>query len=169
MGFSGVMLALSAVQGVAAIGQGYAKAGEDKANASLYTQQAGLIDVQNSITQGQYTRKAAQVLATSTADVAGKGLEPTGSAAAVMLDTQTQIHTDMAIAQFNNTMAKNQALAKAKLLDQQAGNDIFSGYSSAFSDMLQGAAQYGAYNSKLPSFNTAGGVYSIPGQTVTVA
>lgn len=156
MGYSGAMLALSAVQGISAIGQGYAQSAEDKANASLFNNQAGLLSVQNDITQGQYTRQAGQLMATSTADVAGKGLQPTGSAAAVMLNAQTQIHTDMAIAQFNNTMQINQANAKANLLRQKANQDVFSGYSNAFSDTLKGAESYYAYNKK-SSINTNSG------------
>ena len=151
MGFGGAMLAMSAVQGITSISQGYAQSAEDKYNASLYTDQASALAVQGSITQGQYTRKAGQMLSTQTADVAGKGLEPTGSAAAVMLSTQTQIATDAAIAQYNNTMSINQANQKAQQLKQQGSQAIYSGYSSAFSDMIKGAVEYGMYNQKVPS------------------
>lgn len=149
MGFSGALLALSAVKGIASIGQGYAQSAEDKYNASLYTNQAGLIAVQGDITQGQYTREAGQLLSTQTADVAAKGIGLSGSAAAVMLDTQTQIHTDMAISKFNTSMGISQANAKATALRQQAGQAIFSGYSSAFTDLLSGAVQYGQYKNKI--------------------
>ncbi len=156
MGFSGALLAMSAVQGITSISQGFAQSAQDKANASLFTNQAGLLQVQDNIEQGQFTRKAGQLLSTQTADVAAKGIEPTGSAAAVMLDAQTQIHTDAAIAQFNNTMQINQANDKATQLKQQARNDVFSGFTNAFSDMLTGAAKYGQYNAK-PSLNLGSG------------
>jgi len=149
MGLSGAMLALSAVQGIAAISQGFAQSAETRANASLYNQQAGLIQAQGDITQGQYTRQAGQILSTQTAEVAAKGIEPTGSAAAVMLDSQTQIHTDMAIAKFNNTMSINQSNAQAKALNQQAKAQVFSGFSSAFSDLLTGGADYYGYKNKV--------------------
>ena len=145
MDFAGTLFALQAVQGINAIGQGFAQAGEDKYNASIFTNQADALGVQGNIEQGQYARKAGQLLSTQTADVAGKGLDPTGSAAAVMLSSQTQIETDAAIAKYNNTMAINQANQKAKMLKQQAGQDEFSGFSSAFSDLLKGASAYGAY------------------------
>lgn len=149
MGFVGAMLALSAVKGIASIGSSYAQGAEDKYNSSLFTDQAQLLKVQGDITQGQYTRQAGQLLSTQTADVAAKGLQPTGSAAAVMLDSQTQIHTDMAIAKFNTEMGINQANAKARLLKQQASNDVYSGFSSAFTDLLTGTVQYGQYKNKI--------------------
>ncbi len=149
MGFGGAAAALSVVQGINSISQGFAQSAEDKYNASLYTNQASALAVQGSIEQGQYTRKAGEILSTQTADVAAKGLEPTGSAAAVMLSSQTQIETDAAIARYNNTMAINQANQKAQQLKQQAGEDIYSGFSSAFSDTLKGVTQYGMYKNSL--------------------
>ena len=148
MGFSGAMLALSAVKGIASIGQGYAQSGEDKYNASLFDQQAGLLKIQGDITQGQYRREASDLLSTQTADIAAKGLEPSGSAAAVMLDSQTQIETDMAIARFNTQMGVNRAGSQATLLRDKAKQSIYSGYSSAFTDMLSGASDYYLYNKK---------------------
>lgn len=155
MGFSGALLALSAVQGITSIAGGYAQSAETKYNASLATNQAQLIGVQGSIEQGQYARKAGQMLSTQTAGVAAKGFEPTGSAAAVMLDAQTQMHTDAAIAQFNTTMGINQANAKATALQQQASQDVTSGYTNAFSDLLRGGESYMSYNAK--SINTSSG------------
>lgn len=156
-GFSGAMLAFSAVQGINSIGQGYAQSAEDKYNASLYTNQASALSVSGGIEQGQYTRKAGQMLSTQTSDIAAKGLEPTGSAAAVMLSSQTQIETDAAIAKYNNTMAINQANQKALQLKQQASQDVYSGFSSAFSDMLKGAVAYGAYNTPSNSLTLSSG------------
>ncbi len=141
MGFSGALLALSTVKGITSITQGIVQSKEDKYNASLASDQAQLIGVEGQIEQGQYARKAAQMLSTQTADVGAKGIEPTGSAAAVMLDAQTQIHTDAAIAQFNTQMGINQANSKANLLKQQSKNSMFSGYANAFSDLLTGATE----------------------------
>lgn len=160
MGFSGALLALSAVKGIASIGSGYAQSGEDNYNASLATQQAQLINLQGNIEQGQYARKGGELLSTQTADTAANGLEPTGSAAAVMLNAQTQIHTDAAIAAFNNQMGQNRANSEASLLKQKGRNAIASGYSSAFSDMLTGATQYGMYNSKSSWSLSSGGSFS---------
>ena len=149
MGFSGAMLALSAVKGIASIGSSYAQAGEDKYNASLFDQQAKLLQVQGDITQGQYRTQAGQLLSDQTAMVAAKGLDPGGSSAAVMLNSQTQIETDMAIARFNTEMGVNRAGSEATNLRDKAKQSIYSGYSSAFTDLLSGAAQYGQYKNKI--------------------
>jgi hypothetical protein len=143
--FAGASAALSAVEGITDIFSGYAQSAEDKFNASLYTDQASALAVQGSIEQGQFKRYGAKMLSKQTAVAGAAGLEPTGSVAAVMLDSQTQINTDMAIAKYNNTMAINAANAKAKDLKIKASQAVFSGYSSAFSDLLKGASAYGAY------------------------
>ena len=153
MGFSGALLAMSAVQGINAIGQGYAQSAEDKYNAQIATNQASATAVQGSITQGQLTRQGGNMMAMSTAVAGAAGLEPTGSVAAVELNNQTQIETDKAIAQYNTTMGINSATDRAKALRQQAGNDEFAGFTSAFSDMLTGVSNYAKYNMK-PSINT---------------
>lgn len=142
------MLALSAVKGISSVAGGFAQAGEDKYNASLATNQAQLIALQGNIEQGQYARKGARLLAGQRAQTAANGLEPTGSSAAVMLDTQTQVQTDMAIARFNNTMGQNQANSRATALKQKAQQDVASGFSSGFSDLLTGATDYYLYNNK---------------------
>jgi len=149
MGFSGALLAMSAVQGINSIGGGYAQSAETKYNASLYGLQADALKVQGDITQGQYTRQAGQMMSKSMAVAGAAGIEPTGSAAAVMVDAQTQIETDAAIARYNNTMSINQANQKATMLKQQAAQDVSSGYSGAFSEMLSGAEKYAKYKFKL--------------------
>jgi len=145
MGLGGVMLAVSAVQGITAIGQGNAKSAEDKYNATLSTLQAQQAQVQGDITQGQYVRKAGQLLSTQTATAGAAGIEPTGSIAAVMLDSQTQINTDMAIAKYNTQMNINYANNAASMQKRQAAMDVNSGYSNAFSDILTGTTNYAMY------------------------
>src|ERR1035437_6048727 len=141
-GFGGALLAMSAVQGITSISEGYAKSAESKYNASLYTDQAQALAVQGSITQGQYTRAGGEMASKQTAIEGAAGIQPTGSAAAVMLSSQTQILTDMAIAKYNNDMSVNYANAQAKNLKIQASQDVSSGYSTAFSDTLKGASAY---------------------------
>lgn len=143
------MLALSALQGISAIGKGYAQSAETKYNASLYGLQAQSLQVQGDITQGQFVRKGGELAASQTAGAAAKGLMPTGSYAAAMLDTQTQVETDMAIARYNTQMGINQANQKQKMLKQQAAQEVSSGYSTGFSDMLKGFEQYGMYKTSL--------------------
>lgn len=149
MGAAGAFMALSAVQGITSRGQGYAQSAEDKANASLYSQQAQLEQIQGNIQQGQLATKGGQILSTQTADAAAKGLMPTGSIAAVMLNSQTQIQTDMAISRFNTTMAVNRSNAQANAQVTAGQLDVFSGYSSAFSDLLTGASKAYAYSNKI--------------------
>ena len=163
MGFGGAMLALSAVQAVNSIGSGYAKSAEDKYNATLSGLQSQLIGVQGDITQGQMTRQGGQYAATQTATAAAAGVEPTGSIAAVMLDTQTQIHTDMAIAKFNTEMGQNYKNAEAAAMKRKASQDVYSGYSDAFSEMLSGAAAYGKYSLKPKSFDLNAGAEGVMG------
>jgi hypothetical protein len=165
MGFGGALLAMSAVQGIASIGQGYAKSAEDKYNANLAGLQAQALGVQGDITQGQYTRKSGQMLSTQTATVAAAGLEPTGSYAAAMLDAQTQIHTDMAIAKYNTQMGINYKEAEAKQKRIQATQDVYSGYSNAFSEMLSGAAKYGQYSKSSFDLNS-GASQALPESTL---
>ena len=167
MGFGGALLAMSAVQGITSISAGYAKGAEDKYNSSIAGLQAQAIGVQGEITQGQYTRKGGQLMSSQTAVVAGAGLEMTGSAAAVMIDSQAQIHTDMAIAKYNTEMGQNYENNKASAFKRQAAMDVSSGYSGAFSEMLSGAEKYAMFGGK-KSFNMNGGVYAGPGQTSTV-
>ena len=52
-------------------------------------------------------------------------------------------------------MGINNANDKATMLKQQAQQDVYSGYSSAFSDVLSGATQAALYNKK--SFNLDSG------------
>ena len=148
MGFSGALLALSAVKGITSIGQGIATSAEDKYNSTLSTLQAQQTQVQGNIQQGQLTTQGGEMAAKSTAVAGAAGLDPTGSVAAVMVNNQTQIETDKAISQYNTTMGINSATDRAKMLKQQASNDMFSGVSSAFSDLLTGVSQYGMYNKK---------------------
>lgn len=146
MGFGGVMLAMSAVQGISQIGQGYAQNAEAKYNATIKEGQANMIGLQSDIEQGQYQRMKGQYLSKSTAQIGAAGIMPEGSAAAVMLDAQTQIGIDQAIAKFNKTQAENYTMQEADAYRRQGKQAVYSGYSNAFSTMLQGGANYAMYN-----------------------
>ena len=146
MGFGGAVLALSAVQGIASIGQGFATNQQDKYNAQLYDQQAQAIQIQGNIQQGQLTTQGGQLMSKATATAGAAGLEPTGSVAATMLSAQTQVDTDKAIAQYNTTMGMNAATQQATQLRNQGNAAVYSGFSSAFSDMLQGTTKAALYS-----------------------
>ena len=148
MGFSGALLAMSAVKGITAIGQGFAQSAEDKYNAQIATNQASAIGVQGNIEQGQITAKGGRMMATSNAVAGAAGLEPTGSVAAVELHNQTQIEIDKAIATYNTQMGIYSATDRAKAKRQQASQDTASGFTNAFSDILTGASDYAMYKFK---------------------
>ena len=159
MGFGGAMLALSAVQGISSIGQGIAQNQEDKYNAELYAEKAQTIQIQGQIQQGQMTRQGSQLLSTATAKAGGAGLNPTGSVAATMLSTQTQVDTDKAIAQYNNTLQYNAANQQAN----KSNDAVMSGVSGAFSDLLKGVVSYGLYSGKGGSGGGSGSGINLAG------
>lgn len=145
MSFGGVMLAMSAVQAVSQIGSSYAQKAEANYNATLAEGKANLIGVQQEIEYGQYQRLKGQVQGKSIANIAKAGIYPTGSAAAVMLDAQTQIGIDQAIGQFNYQQEKNYTKAQADQFRRQGKAAVYSGYSNAFSTILQGGSNYAIY------------------------
>ena len=151
MGFSGALLAMSAVQGISQIGQGYAEKAEAKFNATLLEGKAKLIDEQSNIEQGQYQRLKGQYMSKSVANVAKAGIGLQGSALAVMLDAQTQINIDQAISKFNFEQEKNYTKAQASQQRRAGKQAVYSGYSNAFSSALTGVSNYALYNSPYKS------------------
>ena len=145
MGFGGALFALSAVQAVSQIGEGYVAKSEADYNATVLEGQAGAIDVQKDIEYGQYNRLKGQTMSKSISNVAGMGILPQGSALAAMLNTQTQINIDQAIGQFNLEQDKNLVLSKAKMEKQRGKYAVQSGWTNGFITALKGAAEYGAY------------------------
>jgi len=145
MSFGGLMFAMTAVQAVSQIGQGYAQQAEANYNATLLEGKANLIDFQKGIEHGQYQRLKGQTAATSYANMAGGGIMPSGSAMAVLIDAQTQIGIDQAIGQFNLEQEKTYTKAEADASRRQGKYAVRGGYSNAFSSLLSGASQYAAY------------------------
>lgn len=149
MGFGGALFAMSAVQAVTQIGQGYAQKAEANYNATISEGQAKLIDVQKDIEFGQYQRLKGQAAGKSLVNIAAAGIEPTGSAMAVMLDAQTQINIDQAIGQFNLEQNKQYKIAEADSIRRQGKQAVYTGYSNAFSTILKGGADYATYRGGL--------------------
>lgn len=147
MSFGGLIFAMTAVSAISQIGQGKAKQAEDNYNATLAENQANTIQAQSEIDYGQYQRQKGLVQSKSIANIAASGIQPTGSAMAVMLDAQTQIGIDQAISQFNYTQNKNYALNEASAYRRQGVANARSGYYNAFSTMLSGTYNYAMYNS----------------------
>lgn len=152
MGFGGAIFAVTAATAVSQISQGYAQKAESNYNASILEGQGKLIDVQSDIQNGQITRQAGQTLSTSIADVAKQGTGLSGSAMAVMLNTQKQYEIDKAISKLNFSMDKNYVNAQADAQRRAGSAAVRSGYTSAFSSLLQGASSYAMY--KIPKGGT---------------
>ena len=145
MEFGAALLALSAVQSINQIGQGYAQKAEANLNATIIEGKAGLIDVQKDIESRQYDIRKGQVLSESMARTGAAGIKPTGSALTVMLNTQKQMSLDQAIGQFNYEQEKRFTLAEADAMRRSGKAAVSAGWSNAFTTMLTGAAQYGMY------------------------
>jgi hypothetical protein len=137
------ILGLTAFQVASQVGQGYAQQAEAKYNASLLEGKAKLIDVQKEIEFAQYERMKNRMLSTSVANVAAAGLMPTGSAAAAMIDAQTNIGIDQAIGQFNFEQEKRYTLAEAAAIKRKGAQAVIAGYTNAFSTALKGGFMYG--------------------------
>ena len=147
IGTAGALFALSAVSAVSQISQGYAQKAENKYNATLLEGQANMIDAQSEIEQGQYQRLKGTYMSKSVASVAGSGIGLSGSAMAVITETQRQIGIDQAISKFNYAQDKNYTLAQAGAQRRAGKNAVRAGYSGAFSSLLQGASNYAMYRS----------------------
>lgn len=161
MGFAGAIFAVSAATAVSQISQGYAQKSEANYNATLLEGKANLIDVQSSIEQGQITRQAGQAMSTSVATVAKQGTGLSGSALAVMLNTQKQYEIDKTISKFNYDQEKNYTMAEADAQRRAGKAAVRGGYANAFSSLLQGATTYAMY--KIPTSKTtfdSGGSFS---------
>ena len=145
MGFSAALLALSAVQSISQVQQGYAQKAEADANATLIEGKAGLIDIQKGIENDQYNRAKGQAASDAAAHTAGAGLMLTGSKMAIMLDTQKQLSLDQAVGQFNFDQEKRFTLAQADATRRGGAAAVRAGYSNAFSTVLKGASNYAMY------------------------
>lgn len=145
MSWGGAIFALTALSAVSQISQGYAEKEEAKFNATLVDNKATLIEAQKGVEAGQYERLKASTLSTSMARIAKAGIKPTGSAAAVMLDTQTQINIDKAIGQFNLEQQKQYTMSEAEQIRRKGQQSVYSGYSRGFSTILSGASGYAQY------------------------
>lgn len=146
MSAGAALFTLTAFNAVSQISQGYVNQAEAKANASMIEGQAGLIDIQRDIEQGQYQRMKGRALSTSMASTAAMGVMPSGSAMAVMVDTQKQIEIDQAISRFNYNSERNLKMSEADAYRRKGKQAVYAGYTNAFSSMLSGASNYAMYS-----------------------
>ena len=151
------IVGLGLITAGAQLGQGEAAAREAKYegeyNATVYEQQAGMIDEQKKLEASQYDRAIRRARSTAISRTAGAGLELGGSPVAVMIDTETQLLLDQAIGQYNLEVRKTGALSSARYSrysgKQGARAAKAAGYSNAFSTML--STGFTAYSMNLPT------------------
>lgn len=160
MSFGGALLALTAVEGISQIGQGYAERAEANFNSSLLNGKAGMIDVQKDIEAGQYARMEGNAIAKSTANMAKMGVGMSGSPLAAMVDTVAQIKIDRAIGQFNYEQEKNYTKAEADAMRRKGKLAVQSGWTNGFTTALKGYSNYQMYkngiNEPIKKINTTG-------------
>lgn len=128
-----------------------------KYNATVYGQQAEMIKTQKKIQDVQFNRQAGAMRGSMVAQTAGKGLALSGSPLAVMIDNETQMQFDKAIADYNLDIERNYALSAAENERVRGANDAkaarFGGYANGFMNALNAGAQVGL----LKSQNATGG------------
>ena len=139
------MLALSAVQAISSIKQGYAEENEAYHNTALLGEKADMISAKQNITNAQYERRKASTWGTAMANVAAMGIKPTGSAMAVMMDAQKNIMIDQVIESFNIEQSKKFTQAEAEGQVRAGKRAVKQGYSKGLTSVLSGAYEYSKY------------------------
>jgi hypothetical protein len=137
------MVALAGFTAYNQIAKGKQQNEDAKYNATIKEGQAKMIGLESEIEQGQYDRQRAKYMSSATAQVAGSGLMLSGSSAAVILDTQTQIQIDQSIARFNKVQEKNYVMQEAGAFRREGKSARTAGYTNAFTTMLSAGANYG--------------------------
>ena len=119
-------------------------------NAQIYEQQGTMIQEKKKIQDYQFNRDAARARGSIIASTAGKGFLMGGSPAAILADNESQMQFDKAIADYNLDIERNYATSGASYMRQtgaaQSRLAKFSGYSNAFSTLLNIGATYGMMN-----------------------
>lgn len=122
-------------------------------NAQIYEQQAEMIQQKKKISEYQFNRNAAAIRGSIVAKTAGKGFNLGGSPLAILIDNESQMQFDKAIGDYNLDIERNFALSGATNTRQtgamQSRLARFSGYTNAFSTVLNTGAAYGMMNMKL--------------------
>ena len=123
-------------------------------NAEIYEQQAGMITEKKKIQDYQFLRDANRARGSIVAATAGKGLRMGGSPLAILIDNETQMQYDKAIADYNLDVERNYAKSGAINTRQQgaidARNTRTAGYTNAFSTILNTGTNYAMLNMKSP-------------------
>lgn len=136
------MFAIAAATAGMQMYSGLQQSRESKYNASLYSQQANIIDAQKRIEAGQYDRAGRQLAGTTMANAAKSGLGFGGSSLAVLIDSMTQLEMDKSIGQYNLEVDKRYSQATADAYKRQAKAQRTTAFTNAFTTLLSGAYDY---------------------------
>jgi len=121
-------------------------------NAQIYDQQAAMIQEKKKIQDYQFNREAARVRGSIISRTAGKGLMLSGSPLAVLIDNETQMQFDKAVGDYNLNIERNYAMSGATNMREtgrsQSALARFTGYTNAFSTLLNTGTTIGTLNMK---------------------
>lgn len=119
-------------------------------NAQIYEQQASMIQEKKKIQDYQFNRQAAFARGSIISKTAGKGLLLSGSPLAILVDNETQMQFDKAIGDYNLDVEANYARSGAayqrETAFQQSRLAKTTGYTNAFSTILNTGTQFGMMN-----------------------
>jgi hypothetical protein len=147
----GVATAASQIAG------GYAANKEAKYNASIYHQQAGMIDEQKKLQAIQDDRAIRQVMGSTTAATASKGIQFSGSPIAIMIDTRTQLEMDKAIGQYNLDVQKYGVMSQADAELRRGRTTRTAGIVGGLTTLMQTGLSYAAKGFDTKKYVTVGG------------
>ena len=123
---------------------------EGEYNASIYEQQAGMIEEQKKLEAYQYNRGIARVKGTTVARTAKSGLLMGGSPLSIMIDTETQMLLDKSVGEYNLEVQKRYVQSGARYYryaGKEASNAaLWGGYTNAFSTLLSTGFSAGMMN-----------------------
>lgn len=139
-------------------------------NAGVYREQAGMIEQQKQLKKMQDERMIRFAMGKTVSSTAAKGLELSGSALAVMVDSMTQLQMDKAITQYNYDVEKYAVLSQAESISRRGASmaaryrregetAMFAGITGGLSTLM-GTAAYASqrlYVPKTSKIHTSGG------------
>ena len=109
-----------------------------------------MITEKKKIQEYQFNREASRIRGSIISKTAGKGFNLGGSPLAILIDNETNMQFDKAVMDYNTDVERNYAMSGATNTRQQgiynARATRFSGYSNAFSQILNTGATLGMMN-----------------------
>lgn len=141
------IIGLGAAQVGAGIGSGISQKNEANYNASIFQNQAGMIDEQKKLQAMQEDRAIRKAMGTTVAATASKGIKLEGSPVAIMIDTMTQMEYDKAIGQYNLDMQKYGVMAEAESIKRKGNLAMMYGVTSG---VMSGAQTFASLASPMP-------------------